>query len=255
MTTEDARSTIVRRQQEDHDGESEEEEKQDGQKGQEGCSGEENRKEGSQEVREEVCQKICQEICQEIEEGCPQEGWEEGRQDGSEEVGQEGREESRQAGCTEEGGTEEGEGSSRAEAVSTAACSGSRARAGSRDKLGDAFVFCGSGAGRGAELGPSQNGDRQREGRCGDAAAFLHRHGLPPEAALSVTWLIRSPAATLAAFPVLARSLRAFWKAYNVIEKTHSPTTFRGIAKTPKKSADARDFCFTAHIPQSKLSR
>jgi hypothetical protein len=72
---------------------------------------------------------------------------------------------------------------------------------------------------------------------------------------LSPASLIRSLVATLSALPVLARSLPALWNANNVIEKTHSPTTFRGIVKTPKKAANARDFCFTVHIPQSRLSQ
>ncbi|MBB4370065.1 hypothetical protein GGD63_002858 [Bradyrhizobium sp. cir1] len=172
VTTEGARSTIVRRQQEDHDGESEEEEKQEGQKGQEGCSGEEDREEGdeeegSQEVREEICQEIC-------EEGRPEEGCQEGSKEGG---GQEGcTEEGRQEDC-KESGTEEGEGSSRAEAVSAGGSPGSRACR--RDKLGDAFVFCGTDAGRGAGLGLRPFSIpwniRKQKGRGGDAAAFLHR--------------------------------------------------------------------------------
>jgi hypothetical protein len=140
VTAEDARSTIVRRQQEDHDGESEEEKKQEGQKGQEGSSGEEDREEeGGQEVRKEDSEKVCKEIC---EEGRTEEGRQEDSKEGCGEEGgaQEGREES---------STEEGEGSFRAEAGSA----GAGSRACRRDKLGDAFVFCGTDAGRGPKLG------------------------------------------------------------------------------------------------------
>jgi hypothetical protein len=148
VTVEGARSTIVRRQQEDHDGESEEEEKQEGQKGQEGRSGKENLEEGSQEVREEVRQEIYEEVCQK---GCAQEG--------CEDIGQEGSQEGRAEEGREEGGTEEGEGSSCAEAVSAGGGSGARRR----DKLGDAFVFCGNHAGRRAGVG-SRSGPGGRSG-------------------------------------------------------------------------------------------
>jgi hypothetical protein len=40
----------------------------------------------------------------------------------------------------------------------------------------------------------------------------------------------------------------------NVVGMQHMPTTFHGIANTPKKSADARLFCFTAVIARSRLT-
>jgi hypothetical protein len=38
-----------------------------------------------------------------------------------------------------------------------------------------------------------------------------------------------------------------------VVGMQHTPTTFRGIPQTPKKSADACDFCFTPVAPRSRL--
>src|SRR6266403_3847246 len=39
-----------------------------------------------------------------------------------------------------------------------------------------------------------------------------------------------------------------------VVRMQHTPTTFHGIAKSPKKSADACLFCFTPVIARSKLN-
>ena len=39
-----------------------------------------------------------------------------------------------------------------------------------------------------------------------------------------------------------------------MIEKQHRLTTFRGIVRTPKKSADALVFCFSLYAPPSKLA-
>jgi hypothetical protein len=38
-----------------------------------------------------------------------------------------------------------------------------------------------------------------------------------------------------------------------VVGMQHTLTTFRGIAGTPKKSADACVFCFTGRAPRFKL--
>ncbi|UPK34822.1 hypothetical protein IVB18_43640 [Bradyrhizobium sp. 186] len=149
VTAEHARSTIGWRQQEDHDGESEEEEKQEGKKGQEGCSGEEeDRKEDRQEeVGEEDREKVRQEVCEEI----GQEGrTEEGRQEGCSEEGcKEGREKSR---AQEERGQEEP-----GQAKTSARSDGSADSRGfdcTGNELGYAFARRGLGSGRRAGLSP-----------------------------------------------------------------------------------------------------
>ncbi|MBR0776247.1 hypothetical protein JQ625_15525 [Bradyrhizobium diazoefficiens] len=173
VTAEGARSTIVRRQQEDHDGESEEEKKQEGQKGQEGRSGEEGfEEEGCQEDREEVGQENSQEISQEIGKEIGQEGRpeESGSQEGRSEKG------SSQEGCKEGGAQEErGQG----DASSSGGSAAARARARCGDELGDA-VRRGFGIGRRLARGafPRRERDVKQQGRGGDAAAFLHRQGL-----------------------------------------------------------------------------
>ena len=159
-----------------------------------------------------------------------------GQEVGTEEISQEGCEEGSQESGAQEGRAEEG-GCSEARAGS---CAGPSARAGSRAELGD------------AEPGPVLGTLVRRRRTTTSRTRFRQLRGprLKPAVALFIGW--RSPVAVMRALwktdspePFDARGFRllaGIWTVASgkiVVGMQHTPTTFRGMPQTPKKSADA----------------